>query len=174
MNTYFTADTHFGHKNIIKYAHRPFNSVEEMDESLISYWNTIVTPEDIIYHLGDFAFSKNPEKYFYRLNGKKILICGNHDSQLTKQLQWDKVRDYLEIKVNGQFIVLMHYAMKVWNKSHYGSWQLYGHSHGTLPDDSNSRSMDVGVDCFNYAPVSFETLEILMALKKFMPIDHHE
>lgn len=72
MNTFFTADTHFGHNNIIKYVNRPFNSVEEMDEQLISNWNSKVTHEDTIYHLGDFAFSKTPEKYFYRLNGKKI------------------------------------------------------------------------------------------------------
>jgi calcineurin-like phosphoesterase family protein len=73
----------------------------------------------------------------------------------------------------GQKIILCHYAMKVWNESHHGTWQLYGHSHGSLPEDPNARQTDVGVDSWNYTPVSMEQLNILMAKKKWKPIDRH-
>jgi calcineurin-like phosphoesterase family protein len=63
--------------------------------------------------------------------------------------------------------------MRVWNKSHHGAWHLYGHSHGTLPDDPNALSFDCGVDCHNYTPISFEQVEAIMAKKTFKPIDHH-
>jgi calcineurin-like phosphoesterase family protein len=63
--------------------------------------------------------------------------------------------------------------MKVWNGSHKGDWQLYGHSHGTLPDDPNALSCDVGVDCWNYFPVSMEQLRAKMKTKNYKSIDHH-
>jgi len=63
--------------------------------------------------------------------------------------------------------------MRVWNKSHHGAWHLYGHSHGTLPDDKNSLSFDVGVDCHNFTPINFEQVSAIMKKKNFKPIDHH-
>ena len=171
MTTFFTSDNHFGHTNIIKYTDRPFSSVEEMNETMIRNWNNVVTDEDTIYHLGDFAFSRNPEQFSYRLNGVKILIKGNHDKRLPGGFQeW---YPYREVTINKQSIVLFHYAMRVWNRGHYGAWQLYGHSHGSLPDDPNARSLDVGVDCHNFTPISFEQLILIMNKKNFKPIDHH-
>ena len=71
-------------------------------------------------------------------------------------------------------IVLCHYAMKIWNKSHHGVWHLYGHSHGTLPDDPYSMSFDVGVDCHDFKPLGFDDIKKIMdKKKKFKPIDHH-
>ena len=78
---YVISDTHFGHANIIKYCDRPFNDADQMDSMLIKNWNEIITPDDIVWHLGDFAL-KNKEKtinYFRRLNGRKMLVLGNHD-----------------------------------------------------------------------------------------------
>jgi len=153
---YFTADTHFGHKNICKYCNRPFSSVEEMDESLIENWNRCVKPADTIYHLGDFVFgnAERVQHYLRRLNGNKIFVRGNHDSHLHKVVD---ARDVREIKVEQQYIFLSHYAHRVWDKSHHGSWHLYGHSHGTLPMYGNS--LDVGVDVWAFAPVSFEQIK---------------
>jgi calcineurin-like phosphoesterase family protein len=178
MKYYFTSDTHFSHANIIKYCNRPFKNTVEMNDTIINNWNAVVSPDDIVYHLGDFTFGK--EDYMLtsvlkRLNGYIILIKGNHD-----RLAW-KNRDkfyassdsYREIEVNGQEITLCHYAMRVWNKSHRGAWHLYGHSHGTLPDDPNSLSFDCGVDCHNYKPLSFDEVAAIMAKKTFKPIDHH-
>ena len=91
------------------------------------------------------------------------------------------VKDYDEIAVKDpdalphgkRKIVLLHYAMRVWNRSHHGSWHLYGHSHGSLPDDPNSLSFDVGVDCWGYAPISYQEVKSVMSGKTFAPIDHH-
>jgi calcineurin-like phosphoesterase family protein len=188
MNTFFTSDTHFGHANIIKYCKRPFASVEEMDNTLIHNWNAIVRPEDTVYHLGDFAVGGGPAApYLRRLNGKIQFCLGNHDKRLVKMyLDIElELQSYLneavqfgtpylrEVTVEKQKIILCHYAMKVWNGSHKGDWQLYGHSHGTLPDDPTTLSCDVGVDCWNYFPVSMEQLRDKMKTKSYKPVDHH-
>lgn len=181
---YFTADSHAGHKNIINYCNRPFTSVEEMDKALVNNWNSVVTNNDIVFHLGDFCFGTLEQWINFRkqLNGQIIFIKGNHDKHQNGQLKhlFNSIHDYLEISVEDptgdqgwQKIVLCHYAFRVWNKSHRSSWSLYGHSHGSLPDDPNSLSFDVGVDCHNYTPTSYKQVKEIMSRKTFTPIDHH-
>ena len=83
---YFISDTHFNHRNIIKYTDRPFNDITEMNNTLINNWNSIIKEDDIVYHLGDFALTcdeKLKELYSY-LNGTIILIRGNHDGKSVK------------------------------------------------------------------------------------------
>lgn len=183
-NTFFTSDTHFGHKNIIKYCNRPFKDTKEMDEALIDNWNSKVKKGDYVFHLGDFSLSNgNAGGYLNQLNGYIRFIRGNHDKdaedlqrnvtragKLPPFLSFDDVR---MVSIDGQQIWLSHYAHRVWPKSHRGVWHLYGHSHGTLPDDPNSLSFDCGVDCHNYAPLSFDEVKALMAKKTFKAIDHH-
>jgi calcineurin-like phosphoesterase family protein len=171
MATLFTADTHFGHANIIKLSGRPFADQGEMDAVLIENWNRVVKPNDEVWHLGDFAW-KCPARFVAKLRGRIHLIKGNHD-KLTNQKarqSFDSVHDVRMVKVGGQQIWLSHYAHRTWPKSHYGVWHLYGHSHGTLPDLLNM-SLDVGVDArrlyFNESPKdSFRpwTLEELRAV----------
>lgn len=170
-NVFVTSDSHWDHDNIIKYSNRPYTNTDEMNEALINNWNYRVKPNDKIYHLGDFAFGKglkHPEKFFNRLNGKKYLIKGNHDHEKTLALPWDSINELLEISVGKQRIVLCHYAMRVWHHSYRDTWQLYGHSHVTLPE-TDSMSCDVGVDGWNYSPVSFETIREKMKWKKENP-----
>ena len=166
---------HFGHKNIIKYSNRPFGSVEEMDTKMIERWNTVVKHDDRVYHLGDFCFRSQHEgqSILNRLNGKKHLILGNHDKVGRTLHGWEWIKDYHEMYVDGQFIVLCHYAMRVWNRSHRGAWMLYGHSHGSLPNDPNALSFDVGVDCHNYAPLNVGDVRRIMKKKTWKPVDHH-
>lgn len=186
MAEFFTSDTHYGHANIIKYSNRPYKSVEEMNEALIANYNSRVKDTDTCYHLGDVAFLPSGEikQIWERLNGDKVLILGNHDSKENfVGLPRTKVFQYLEIRVsdptapngyNGrQHIILLHYSMRVWNKSHRGTWQLYGHSHGTLPDDPNLLSMDVGVDPQKYFPISYDEVKAHMAKKTWKALDHH-
>jgi len=175
MTTWFTADLHFSHANIIKYANRPFSSVEEMDRILIDNFNNKVSQEDTTYIVGDFCFSDvtRGQNYLNRLNGVKYLIEGNHDKTAVKLEGWAGISKLAEIRVDGQSITLCHYAMRVWNKSHFGAWHLYGHSHGSLPDDKNSLSFDVGVDCHNYAPINMRDIRSIMNKKTWKPIDHH-
>ena len=80
MNFYIS-DNHFGHKNIIKYDNRPFNSVEDMDEVMIDRWNSVVGDDDTVYILGDFSWYKEEKtlEILNRLSGRKVLIKGNHD-----------------------------------------------------------------------------------------------
>lgn len=163
---FFTSDLHLGHSNIIKYCKRPFNNADEMDEALIRNWNNVVGKDDHIYVLGDFTMRSKPSNYLRRLNGFKHLVQGNHDDRPSTDDGWTSIHKLHRIKVQGQDIVLCHYAMVVWDQSHRGSWQLYGHSHGTLPDNKASLSFDVGVDCHNYTPLSFEQVSEIMSRKK--------
>lgn len=179
MTVWFTSDTHYGHARILSYTSRPFESVDEMDERMVELWNAVVKPGDSVYHLGDFALCDIDRalKVVKRLQGQKFLIFGNHDKRLRKDPRflghWIWARDLESIDVEGQKIVLCHYAMRVWNRSHHGSWQLFGHSHGTLRDDPALLQLDVGVDCWGYAPVSFETIREKMGQKKWEPVDQH-
>ena len=186
-NTHFTSDIHFQHRKIIEYSNRPFSSVEEMDEALIQNWNRVVKPDDYCFSLGDFAFAKigRIKEILSRLNGHKHLINGNHCETIKENRRElldcqlvDSISDYKEIKIAGQFIVLFHYSTRVWNKSHRGSWALWGHSHGSL--SPHGKSVDVGVDApfvLNgerpYRPLSY--LEIKKFMDKQVPedVDHH-
>lgn len=173
---FFISDTHFDHKNIIKYSNRPFDSVEEMNEQMVARWNAKVHPNDRIFHVGDFGFSPRSklQKIFDRLNGHKYLIRGNHDHEAARLDGWGWVRDMYETKIDGKHVVLCHYGMRVWNQSHRGAIQLFGHSHGSLP--GTNQSMDVGVDTGNnFYPYSFaEVLQKLKTLPPYIQEDYHE
>lgn len=175
MTVFFTSDSHYSHTNVIKYSNRPFTSKFEMNSKLMENWNTQIKQNDIVYHLGDFCFADEQEgqSILDRLNGKKHLIIGNHDKVGVKLKGWESIEHYKEINVDGQHIVLCHYAMRVWNRSHHGAWMLYGHSHGSLPDDPNALSIDVGVDCHNYTPLNMDDIRRIMKKKTYKPIDHH-
>ena len=165
---YFTSDHHFGHRNISAYTNRPFDSVESMDEALIAAWNRTVSPSDMVYHLGDFTLGGQEvaRKYFARLNGNISVVPGGHDHRWTKTgwKGWGSgytsasglpvliLPSLYTLKAEGHIIVLCHWAMRVFDRSHYGSLHLYGHSHGKLP--GTNHSMDVGVDAVGYEPIS--------------------
>lgn len=190
---YFTSDTHYNHKNICRFSNRPFKSVQEMNEALIQNWNSVVKPEDTTYIIGDFNFGDAGEskRILSRLNGSKNLIKGNHDRiQYSSDSGFGFIKDYYELTHEfsdgfKQKLVLCHYAMRVWNKSHYGSWNLYGHSHGSL--EPVGKQIDVGVDAtllynkwFNvdanvkpYTPVSIEQIRILLDSVDISVLDHH-
>ena len=175
MTIWFTADPHLGHANIIKYANRPFVSVQEMDLRIIETWNARVKRDDTVHVIGDFAFAEH-DPYLSKLNGTKHLQLGNHDhsNRVKTATGWASIAHYREVKVGGEDIpvVLFHYGMRVWNRSHHGAIHLYGHSHGTLPGDS--QSCDVGVDCWDFKPVSLPEIKARLAT---LPVrgrpDHH-
>lgn len=168
MTIFFTADTHFGHKNIIQHCNRPFQTALEMNEALLSNWNRVVRPQDSVYHLGDFAVLR-PERaseLARRLNGKIYLIRGNHERSAEHKLcsnRFEWIKDYFVLKPSKTCsIVLFHYALRVWDKRHWGSWHLYGHSHGKLAPIEGTFALDVGVDCWNYSPVPFDDISAQM------------
>lgn len=155
---FFTADEHYGHRNIIKGCNRPFLSVEEMNEEIIKRHNEVVGDRDIVVHAGDFTL--NPKKSYaygilHRLNGEHICLAGSHDRWLP-----DSAKDTFQRTIDGQFVFVCHYAMRVWHRSHWNSWQLYGHSHGHL--EPIGKQWDIGVDNNNFYPVSFEQVKKIM------------
>lgn len=178
-DVFFTADTHFNHVKCQE-LFRPtrFSSLEEMNETIIERWNSKIGKSDRVYHLGDVALGSAVEcqKILQRLNGQIYLIRGNHEQVAEHKLCSDRfvwIKNYFGLKIGEQKIYLMHYAMRTWNCMHHGSWQLYGHSHGTLQDNPNSLSFDVGVDCWDFYPVSYSEVVAKMATKTFVPVDHH-
>jgi len=156
-----------------------------MNEDIIANHNKVVSPEDDVYILGDVAFGNNPKvarELVSRLNGNLHLIAGNHDKKFIKQCAGLAIilPPLYELYVsdptahgNKRLVVLCHYAMRVWNKSHWGmksSIQLYGHSHGSLEYDNPSASMDVGVDnaarlLGEYRPFSYEEVVTFIGKK---------
>lgn len=163
---WFTADTHLGHANIIRYCARPFASTAEMDSVLIANWNAVVAPDDEVWHLGDFAHrgARSPDDYLRRLNGRKHLIHGNHDGAAARRSAlWASSQPMAEITVAGRHVVLLHYAMRVWPRSHHGALHLFGHTHGRLMGDR--QSCDVGVDypAWRYRPVSLNEIQAHLA-----------
>jgi calcineurin-like phosphoesterase family protein len=179
MTVYFTSDPHFGHQNVIKYCNRPFKTSQEMDEEMIARWNSKIQRDDTVYIIGDFAFHQPipTGKILDRLNGSKILVYGNHDKGIKKhpelKAKFVKCVDYAEIYIDDQFIVMSHYAMLVWNKSHHGSWMLHGHSHGALKYPYEGKILDMGVDAHNFYPLSFAEVKKIMDTKNTQPVDHH-
>jgi len=177
MNIWLTADTHFGHKAIIDHCGRPFKSEEEMNEAMIGNWNAVVAPKDTVWHLGDFSYRSKPEVYFDRLNGKISLCLGNHDKpNLLRRLPFVEVCDTKYLRWEGERFFLSHYAHRVWRNSHRGTYHLYGHSHGQLPD--YGRSMDVGVDAIArltggcYGPVRLSVVADYLRDREYAV--HHE
>jgi calcineurin-like phosphoesterase family protein len=155
-------------------------TVEKHDEALIANWNAKVPYDGVVYHLGDVCFDTSKAKgILSRLNGQIYLVRGNHDKNVNSFREcFGWIKDYYELKVQDpevktRTIVLCHYAMRVWNKSHRGAWMLYGHSHGSLPDDPNAKSFDCGVDCHNYTPLSYDEVAKIMAKKTYQSVDHH-
>jgi calcineurin-like phosphoesterase family protein len=181
-NIFFTSDLHFGHKHIIEYCNRPWETVEQMDEGLIERWNSVVNDDDQIYILGDFSFRGKTRtlEILERLSGIKFWIRGNHDSSKIGQaaveggmVEW--FRDYYRLRVHDgeetQKIVLCHFPIESWHGLSSGTWHLHGHCHGSL--SSKGKRFDVGVDCHSWYPISYENVKRLMDTKSVHLVDHH-
>jgi calcineurin-like phosphoesterase family protein len=165
---FFTSDLHFGHKNIIEFCQRPFDSVEAMDKGLIRAWNKRVEADDTVYVLGDFAFESGvkAKAMLSQLAGRKILIRGNHDrSNDWAGEGWAEVHDALMVDVGSNAFYLHHYPLRDWPGKWRGVFHLYGHVHGNL--EPIPGSMDVGVDSWGGAPVSVR--EVVAAIQPFVP-----
>ena len=164
MKTFFTADWHLGHENVIKFCERPFANADEMDSAIIDETNKLVGKHDRLIIIGDFtsASTQMTHDYIHRIKCKNIILTfGNHEIR-NRVKNFVKTYDIFEVK--HPHIVCCHYPMAVWNKLHRGSYHLYGHSHGQAEEYLDKvfpdrRSMDVGVDNIcklygTYSPIS--------------------
>lgn len=181
---WFCSDLHFEHKRICEYSGRPWRQ-EDNTEELIRRWNSRVGLMDDVYHLGDFAFIypkkvKQLLEIIKELNGNIHFIRGNHCDKRTWQLVEDSgvvhiewVKDYHEMDVQGQPVVLSHYPMEVWNRSHHGSWMLHGHCHGSLPP--RGKRLDVSIDNHpDFQIWSWQEVAEHMSKQSFVVNDHHD
>lgn len=163
MTTFFTADTHFGDIHILRQRGQIFADVDAHDDGLVERWNAAVGPQDDVWHLGDFAAGASRARcavLFERLNGRKRLVQGNHDTRRVLELPWLAVVDHLRLTLEEDGatwrLFLAHYAHRAWPGLWRGTRHLYGHTHATLPD--TTRSCDVGVDAWNFRPVTLAAL----------------
>lgn len=194
QNIFFISDLHLGHKNVIKFDNRPFVDINDMNVQLIKRWNSVVSTDDIVYYLGDLYLSsdKIARWFLNQINGKIYFIMGNHDKiiKIRGFNRFEDIYEYgTEINVldndsglnrgtNGyQRIILSHYPILSWNKSHYSSWHLHGHSHGNLvkilPDYYKRKVMDIGCNLINYTPISYNDIKNIMNKKQILKVDHH-
>lgn len=163
---FFIADTHFGGENIRRYENRPFENATEMDEKLIENWNNIVSEEDTVYVLGDFSDYADKEmdkKILTRLNGKKILVMGNHDRHRTPQ-EWREL-GFTECSpwpvLYNQYYMLSHEPLYINSNMPYANF--YGHVHANPSyKDACKQSVCLSVERIDYIPVEFEKLRVRM------------
>ncbi len=172
MRTFFTADTHFFHRNILEFCQRPFISPAEMNRAIVTIWNRQVAKEDRVYHLGDVSFGERRQTahLLAELNGEIRLIHGNHDDALIRDRslceRFAFVEPYHEMRIGRQRIVLCHYPIAQWRDAQRGAWHLHGHTHGAirLP----GAALDVGIDA--HPGFRLWSLEAISAqLKKRVP-----
>lgn len=200
-NIWFTSDTHYNHKNICRgtsswlsergkgessmQSTRDFNTLSEMNNAIVKGIHSVVKPGDILFHLGDWSFGGEAsiEEFRNQILGIGVhFIFGNHDHHIERNQRYRDLflstKYYREISIDGQMIVMCHYAYRVWNQSHRGAWNLYGHSHGTIDKEPYGKSMDVGIDSAKkllgeYRPFSFSEVKQIMDKRSLLLVDHH-
>lgn len=170
--TYFTADLHLGHSNIISLCRRPFKDVEEMNRTIIANWNSRVTDRDEVYILGDVAYKCGAElgPILAKLKGRKHLILGNHDRNWIIRScdgckgQVESIEQMGSLTLGDKHIFLCHYPMMEWDGCFHGSYLVYGHIHNATGQNfwplivGNDHMLNAGVDINGFYPVTFDEL----------------
>lgn len=161
-NKWFISDTHFSHRNIIRYAGRPFHSVDEMDQKLIENWNGHIAPQDTVFFLGDFGLGTVDflTSLCSQLHGQKICIRGNHDGTPAKmqKIGFALVLESAFVKIGRHTVELVHIPSYP-SPSHF---QLHGHVHEKRPNQLVDRQLNLSVEVWDYKPVSEKTLVALL------------
>lgn len=164
---FFIADTHFGHKNIIKYENRPFLDTLDMDKQLISKWNQKVKANDKVFVLGDFSFYNKAKtsEICHKLNGRKTLIMGNHDTSSInyyRECGFEMVSVYPIIL--DHFWMLSHEPLYICENMPYAN--IFGHVHSNkIYSDFSNQSFCACVERIDYQPILFEEIKEKMGIK---------
>jgi len=179
--TFITSDLHLCHKNIINLCNRPFKDVNEMHDTLIKNWNSVVDVDDETYILGDVSYKGNPntvKSILNQLNGKIYLVRGNHDKdkylkKFGDRFEW--IKDYYELYYNSIRIVMFHYAIHSFNGMYKDAIQLFGHHHSQDKYLGKGRSMNVCVDAHNFTPVNLDwIMDIMKDRKPYINENYYE
>ena len=170
---FFTSDLHIGHSHIIDFTGRPYNNVKEMNDALISNWNKVVSPEGIVFLLGDIIWSDSSHEFnrlMRKLNGTKHIIMGNHDSKKAlRNLPENCILhdDIVHLWMDGTKIefVLSHYPLYSWQGIQRGVINLHGHIHSGENSHNgfdtafiSNYHYDIGVDNNDYYPIELDKL----------------
>ena len=159
-NTFTSADHHIGHYNIMRYCNRNFKTLQEQTETMKNNWNSVVKKTDTVIIVGDCVWGGD-FSVFKEFNGSIIVVKGNHDKKA--DLQRAKSQGYIKdwhyqlgITIGSQHFWFQHFPPRSWNRSFHGSICCYGHTHNQIPD--YGFSCDVGVDAWNFTPVSLRQI----------------
>lgn len=164
MAKFYISDLHLGHANIMRHSKRKFSDVDEMDQTFIDNWNSVVTDNDEVYIVGDFSYKsrKNAVEYLKLLKGKKYLITGNHDKHIVKdpvaRRMFVEIRDRMTVDDNGTLIVLDHFPELEWDGFFRGTLHFYGHIHNNVEHNTYKimktikNAYNVGTDILGYYP----------------------
>lgn len=172
-NIFVTSDTFFGRIEILNICNRPFRTINEMNEVLVKNWNNVVKENDIVYHLGNLAWSVlDIKKYLTQLNGHIKLILGDYDDSIIEYS--DYVKDKLEIIPNDFYkekktgVVLSHWPMLDWPGKNKGVFHFHGHSlKENLTNLKEANRVNVCCDNWNYEPKEIKVLlELFNEFKK--------
>lgn len=162
MKKWFISDTHFSHKNIIKYAGRPYETIEEMNKSLIENWNQCVAAEDHVFFLGDFGLGdvEHLHSICSQLRGHKICIRGNHDRNASYMMRvgFNLVLESAFLKIGQHNVELIHIPSNL-PPSHF---QLHGHVHDKRKNKIIFNQLNLCVEAWNYKPVPEKTIISLL------------
>lgn len=166
---YFTSDLHFNHSNILAYEPitRPFATIDEMNETLIANWNSVVKSEDTVYVLGDFAMgpASDVHKLVSRLNGTIKLVRGNHDTPAKLKIYKEmgiEIKDIEYLTYKGRFFILCHFPiaseefMQMVVNDNSEVINVYGHVHSNAQKGFYKGTYHIGVDTNNLTPISIE------------------
>lgn len=169
---WFTSDTHFGHKKVLDFAGRPWDTIRQMNDTIVANINDCIEEDDELYILGDYSFKMTVADAYElrkRIACKRIhLVPGNHDKDWTQPAVADAFivePPICVLKVDGLKIVMSHFPMADWQSMSHGSWHLHGHIHSTgraynaFNREQGLLRYDVGVDANAYAPVSLDELQ---------------
>ena len=166
MRIFVISDTHFNHKNVIKYTGRPYQSVEQMNVALINNWNNVVLPDDLVLFLGDFALGSKEEigKFARLLNGHKVIILGNHDRSRNYYLEngfQDAMKHFVmpkEINHSNHDIIFSHQPRKGLDED---TVNIHGHIHEkelTAPEWNPEHYFNASVENINYTPIELNKI----------------
>lgn len=192
MTIWFTSDTHYGHRNIVrgvsswgnKSGCRDFDTLEAMNDAMVERINQYVQADDVLYHIGDWSMGghHNIAEFRKRLNCREIhLVYGNHDQHIRKNMRNERslftsVQPLMMTRIGEQRIVMCHFPMLVWEDHHRGVWHFHGHSHGHLNDQAyyTRKVIDVGIDAHpEFRPYRLDEVTAIMTERSIVTIDHH-
>lgn len=162
---FITSDTWFGRKNILEIAKRTkFKSVEDMNTQLINNWNSKVKNDDVVFHLGNFAWDPfTAKKVAPLLNGQIYFIMSNDDKPLLhiyNEYSHINILDNQIIVIPYNDIVISHYPLRMWSGQDTGTLHIHGHSIFSHPTDLiNENRVNICSDYWNYSPVKLSTIK---------------